>query len=120
MSPDVMHGWALGLTILLESAGLALFLAWQRRSFAPALYGFLLAVGLNLFTHTVFWYTFPWFSFLAYAPRLWLAEGLIALVEASVYRHFCALSWPQALGLGIGLNLLSALVGLFLWQILLG
>ena len=120
MSPGVMHGWALGLTILLEGAGLALFLIWQRRSLAPAVYGFLLSVGLNLITHTIFWYSFPWFSLLDYGPRLWLAEGLIALTEASVYRRFCSLSWPQALALGVGLNLFSALAGLFVWQILLG
>lgn len=120
MSPDMMHVWALGLTILLEGAGLALFLLWQRRSVAPALHGFLLAVGLNLLTHTIFWYTFPWFSWLAYAPRLWLAEGLIALTEAGVYRHFCTLSWPQSLALGAGLNLFSLLAGLFFWQMLLG
>lgn len=81
--------------------------------------GLLLSIGLNLLTHTLFWYSFPWLP-LAYGPRLWLYEALIALAEASVYWRFLTLSWLQALALGVGLNLLSALAGLFLWQLLLG
>lgn len=114
-----MHGWALGLTVLLEGAGLIFFLTLIRRPLLCIGRGLFFSIGLNLVTHTLFWYSFPWLP-LAYVPRLWLCEAFIALAEATLYQRFLALSWPHALTLGAGLNLLSALAGLFLWQILLG
>lgn len=119
MSPSLMHTWALGLTVLLEGAGLLLFWIFLHRPFLQIGRGLLLSIGLNLLTHTLFWYSFPWLP-LAYGPRLWLCEALIALAEAAVYWRFLALSWPQALLLGVALNLLSAWAGLFLWPIVLG
>lgn len=114
-----MHAWALGLTIGLEGAALGLFLAVSRATHRQIVLGLFLAVGLNLLTHTLFWYSFPWLP-LAYGPRLWLCEALIALTEGAVYQRSLALAWPRALGLGISLNLLSTLAGVLLWQRLLG
>lgn len=119
MSPGLMHAWALGITVLLEGAGLGLYLAGARAPGRRIVRGLLLALFLNLCTHTIFWYSFPWLP-LAYVPKLWLWEGLIALTEGAVYRRALDLAWFPALALGVGLNLLSALAGLFLWQGLFG
>lgn len=119
MSAGLMHAWALGITLVLEVGGVGLYLLTTRFSARQAVRGIFLALGLNLLTHTLFWYSFPWLP-LAYVPRLWLCEGLIALTEAAAYRRGLAFAWAEALAVGCVLNLLSALAGLIWWQTAFG
>ncbi len=73
-------------------------------------------IGVNLITHTLFWFSFPHIP-LPFLPRLYLYELLIALVEGIFYRHWLQWPWRRALAIGFALNLISYVAGLVMWQI---
>ena len=70
------------------------------------------ALGVNLVTHTVFWYARP--------ARLMLAEAIVSGVEAAAYRALCGIPLPKAGAWSLLLNLTSYWLGVAAWRVLLG
>ena len=72
------------------------------------------AIALNVLSHTVFWIGFP-LVMATWPGGLLGAEGVVAAVEAIVYRLLCPLRWWQALLASVLLNGLSYLLGVEIW-----
>jgi hypothetical protein len=113
-----LHAIALVSTLLLESTGMmflsVLFLGRQSHWFRNGA----IAVGVNLVTHTLFWYSLPLLPFDA-ANKLCGYEVAIALVEAVLYHHLCGFRGPQAGLVSLSLNLLSYSAGGWIWPYIL-
>ena len=114
-SLDPVHGFALGVTLLTEAAGMALLAALV----APGrvLRCTLVAVVLNLLTHTLFWFGFP---LLRNPTRMGLlaGEAVVVLLESAAYRLLCPFRWRLALAASLLLNLGSLVVGVQVWRLL--
>ena len=78
----------------------------------------LIAAGLNLVTHTVFWYVLP-LSPLPSAIALYSYELLVVIAEAVAYNKWCGFTFWQAGLLSLGLNTASYLSGALVWPYVL-
>ena len=114
---DPAHGVALTLTLLTEGGGMALLAGLLKPGESCILRCTLVAVGLNLVSHTLFWLGFPLLRTGTMAGLV-AAEGLVVLVEAVPYRLLCPFPWPQALSVSLLLNLASFVVGIEVWRLL--
>ena len=106
---------ALLATLAIEGTVMALFaviLPGWRPHFRRAV---LLALGLNLISHTVFWYALPHLP-LPPAQALPLAEWIVIAVEGAVYAAAIArpswTGWPVS----IVLNYASWVLSTYLWR----
>jgi len=112
VSPGQVHGIALGITLASEGLGMAALSAvsagdrrrWARNALA--------AVGINLVTHTAFWYGQGHLGLLP-------AELVVVLVEAAGYWWLCRVSAVKAGAWSLALNLLSYELGILAWRVLL-
>lgn len=111
----MVHLTALLLTLGLEGAGMALLAellpGWRR----TWLHAVLLALALNLITHTVFWYTLP---LLPWPPEsaLPLAETVVIVVEGAVYAATVARpAWTGWL-VSLALNYASWILSSYVWR----
>ncbi len=105
---------ALILTLVIEAAGMGAFtLLWpqQRTHFARNV---LLTSGMNVVTHTVFWYTLPLLPVHGLGA-LCGYEMVIIFVEGLIYAAVCDLPPAVALVLSLGLNLASYMLGTLVW-----
>jgi hypothetical protein len=112
MSPT--YPLALGITLLTEGALMALAARLLKR---PVWRWLLVCLGVNLVVHPIFWHTFR------YVPgdwpvNLYLAEGLVALVEGLAYLILLRRGPLVAWGLSVGLNLASVVTGVLLFRAL--
>lgn len=114
LSSGAMQAIAWGLTLLIEAAGAAVLgAAGAVKSGVPrALW---VVCGVNLLTHPLFWLA------LRHLPHpgptaVLMGEAAVIGVEAALYAWLLALSPARALGLSLGLNLLSWLGGILVWQ----
>ena len=105
---------ALGITLLTEGACMALAARLLRR---PVWRWLLICLGVNCVVHPIFWHTFrfvpgdwPW--------NLYLAEGLVVLVEAVAYLFLLRAGPLKALAVAFGLNLASVMTGVWLFRML--
>jgi hypothetical protein len=91
--------------------------AWfaTRRCGAPLGYAVLVAFGANFLTHGVLWTTFGWFSG-PYLVRVLIAETLVWLTEAAIYRAYRVID-DRALGVSLAANAITTAIGL--WTMLL-
>ena len=111
----MIHLLALLLTLGIEGAGMAL-LAWLlpgwRRTWRRAV---LLALALNLVTHTLFWYALPALP-LPPESGLPLAEAVVILVEGAVYA--ATVAQPRWTGwlVSLALNYASWVLSSYIWH----
>ena len=114
LSPGAMQAIAWGVTLLIETAGAAAL--WTARPISPRLPRALWVVcGVNLLTHPLFWLA------LRHLPHpgptaVLMGEAAVIGVEAALYAWLLAQPPARALGLSLGLNLLSWLGGILVWQ----
>ena len=111
----MVHLLALLLTLSIEGTGMALLAAllpgWRRRWRRAVL----LALALNLVTHTIFWYALP---LLPLPPErgLPLAEAAVILVEGAVYAATIARpAWTGWL-VSLALNYASWVLSSYVWR----
>lgn len=111
----MVHLTALLLTLGIEGAGMALtagLLPGWRQRWRRAV---LLALALNLLTHTVFWYALPLLP-LPPESALPLAETVVIVVEGAVYAATIArpawTGWPVSLAL----NYASWVMSSYIWN----
>jgi hypothetical protein len=112
---NAAHATALGITVVVESAGMGAFSALTRAGRRRTLLNLAVAAGTNLVTHTILWYTFRRLG-PATAARLWGYEAVIFLVEALIYRALCRMALWKAVVLSLVLNLATLLLGLLVWN----
>lgn len=79
----------------------------------------LLALGLNLVTHTVFWYALPHVP-LPYPQSLQLAESLVIVVEGAVYAVTVAHPYWTGWLVSLALNCASWALGSYIWRLVGG
>ena len=111
----MVHLLALLLTLSIEGTGMALLAAllpgWRRRWRRAVL----LALALNLVTHTIFWYALP---LLPLPPErgLPLAEAAVILVEGAVYA--ATIARPRWTGwlVSLALNYASWVLSSYVWR----
>lgn len=114
LSPDTMQAIAWGVTLGIEVVGAALL--WAAHLIQRQLPRILWVVcGVNLLTHPIFWLVLRRLPHPG--PNVVLAgEVAVMGVEAALYGWLLALPPARALGLSLGLNLLSWLGGILVWQ----
>jgi hypothetical protein len=106
---------ALLITLGVEAAGMAL-LAWLLPGWRPRWRrAVLLALGLNLVSHTVFWHALPSLP-LAPEAAIPLAEGTVMLVEGAVYAATIARPAWSGWAVSIALNYASWVAGSYAWR----
>ncbi len=113
MTPGQIHAVALAITLLSEGLGMAALSAASARQRQRWARNALAAVGINLVTHTLFWYTQD-------RAHLLLAESVVVGVEAVGYALLCGLSPVRAGAFSLALNLVSYGLGVTAWRVLLG
>ena len=113
LTPAWMQAVALACTLTVEAAGMALLArplgAASRRRAA------LLALGVNLVVHPLFWWGHTRLSGTGQAGLLG-AEAIVVAVEGLCYAVGLPLAWRRSLGLSLILNLASYSTGLALWS----
>lgn len=102
--------WALGLTILVEGAAMALLFGKRRYVYCSLLCNLLTNPALNL----LLLLAVNGLGADAYAPALFLLEFAVVLVEGYVIRLLCSFSRRKALAVSLLLNALSFLAGLLI------
>ncbi len=100
------------LTLTIEGVVALSYSRWRRKPLVSIL---LTASLANLLTQSLLWLALTAF-YRAYLPTLLLAELGIWLVEAAILRLIPAnrLAWDEAIGLSLGMNLVSFGIGWFL------
>ncbi len=111
MSPGQVHAVALGITVVSEGLGMAGLSSISAADRPHARSRAVFAAGLNVATHTAFWYV--------QGVGLLPAEAATVVVEAAAYRGFCHVSLPKAAAWSVLLNLASLSLGLLAWGWLL-
>jgi hypothetical protein len=112
------HWVALGVTLAVECACMALAAWTVRRDGSFVGRAVTVALAVNLVSHTLFWMSYPWLA-ARDAVGLLGVEGLVTLAEAVVYWRACPLSFATALLLSLVLNTASFVVGGAVWTALL-
>lgn len=99
-------------TLLIEGLTATAYARWQRKPLVSIL---LTASLANLLTQALLWLALTAF-YRAYLPTLLLSEIGIWLLEAGILRLVPAnrLAWGEAIGLSLGMNLVSFGLGWFL------
>jgi hypothetical protein len=105
---------ALTTTLLVEGLGMAFF-AWILPGWRPR---WRIAVGLsllvNLVSHTIFWYSLPYFA-LQIPASVTIAEIIVVLLEGAVYAATVARpAWSGWL-VSFALNWASWLLASYVW-----
>jgi hypothetical protein len=113
-----IHLIAMITTIVVESMGMAGVVARWPHTRSARVSPVLIAAGLNLVTHTVFWYALP-LSPLPSTIALYSYELLVVIVEAVAYARWCGFTFWQAGLLSLGLNVASYLSGGLIWPYVL-
>ncbi len=108
-----VHLLALAITVISEGLGMAGCSALAGRSRRLVLRDTALAVGVNLVTHTLFWYTFPLVK-LGGTLKLYAFEGLIVGIEAIYYVLAARYTIWQATIVSFLLNLISFSLGIYI------
>ena len=111
----MIHLLALAATLLIEGAGmalLALLLPGWRPYWRRAV---LLALGLNLVSHTIFWYTLPLVP-LPPATAIPAAELAVIAVEGAVYAATVARPRWTGWVVSLALNYASWALGAYIWR----
>lgn len=121
LAPDRVQWLAWGMTLALESAGVAALwpLVILRHAARTGVGWAVCAVfAVNALTHPLFWLALRRLPHPG-SPAVLLAELGVIVVEAALYSWLLALSPPRAAGLSLALNLLSWGGGVLLWPRLL-
>jgi hypothetical protein len=110
-----IHLIALAVTLVIEGGGMVLLAAllpgWRPRWRRAVL----LALALNLVSHTVFWYALPLLPLPADAA-LPVAEGIVIAAEGAVYAAAVARpAWSGWL-VSLALNYASWVLSSYLWR----
>lgn len=69
---------------------------------------------VNILAHTLFWRMLPWLAVWTSSwphAGLWLAEGVVVIVEGALYWRLLRINLPVALLLALLLNLMSWWLG---------
>lgn len=111
----MIHLIALTATLLIEGAGMALLVLllpgwrpyWRR--------AVLVALGLNLISHTVFWYTLP-LTPLPPATAIPTAELAVIAAEGGVYAATVARPLWTAWLVSLALNWASWTLSAYIWR----
>jgi hypothetical protein len=111
---DAPHLFALSATLLVEAVGLAALAAASGRGRRFAWRCGLVALAVNLASHTAFWTGFPFLA--RRGLSLPAAEGMVALVEGLAYRAWCPLPLGWALLAAATLNFASLVLGGEAWR----
>lgn len=111
----MIHLLALAATLLIEGAGMAL-LAGLLPSWRPRWrQAVLLALGLNLVSHTIFWYTLPALP-LGPETAIPVAEGIVIAAEGAVYAATVARPRWSGWAVSLVLNYASWVLSSYLWR----
>jgi hypothetical protein len=108
---------ALATTLIVEGVGMAFFallLPGWRPHWRKAV---VLALAVNLVTHTIFWVALPYLAPRP-APVIPLAEVVVVLLEGAVYALTVARPRWSAWAVSFVLNWASWLLAAFAWQFL--
>jgi hypothetical protein len=111
----MIHLIALSATLLIEGAGMALLsllLPGWRPHWGRAV---LVCLGLNLASHTIFWYTLPFLP-LPPATAVPAAELAVVAAEGAVYAATVARPWWTAWLVSLALNWASWTLGAYIWR----
>ena len=111
----MIHLTALVVTLGIEGGGMAL-LAWLLPAWRPQWRrAVLLALALNLLSHTVFWYALPLLP-LPPEQAIPLAEGIVIAVEGAVYA--LAVARPAWSGFVVSflLNYAPSVLSSYVWR----
>lgn len=106
---------ALLLTLAIEGVGMGL-LAYALPGWRPRwLRAVLLALGLNLASHTIFWHALP---LIALPPEsaIPLAEGIVILAEGAVYAAAVARPAWTGWAASLLLNVASWVLSSYVWR----
>lgn len=111
----MIHLVALGVTLAIEGGGMGL-LAWLLPGWRPR-WGraVLLALGLNLLSHTVFWYSLPLLP-LAPETAIPVAEGIVFVAEGAVYAATLARPRWSGWAVSLALNYASWVLSSYMWR----
>jgi hypothetical protein len=115
LSAGSFHLLALFWTLSVEAAGMT---TWARIAYPQIWRATGCCLATNLVAHTLFWYSQPFFALYGNAG-LFLAEGVVILLEGAVYWRVLSLSGVTPWLLSTFLNLASLVTGLWLWQAIL-
>ncbi len=111
----LIHLTALLLTLGIEGTGMAL-LAYALPGWRPRRRrAVLLALALNLGTHTVFWYALPAVP-LPPESGLPLAEAVVIVVEGAVYAATVARPRWSGWAVSLALNYASWVLSSYVWR----
>ena len=111
----MIHIIALAATLLIEGAGMAL-LALLLPGWRPRwLRAVLVCLGLNLISHTIFWYTLPLIP-LPPATAIPAAELAVIAAEGAVYAATVARPWWTGWLVSLALNWASWALGAYIWR----
>ena len=115
---SLIHATALFVTLTTESIGAALYAAWSGNTDPEIRRIALIVAGVNLVTHTLFWYSFP-VGIFDHRLELLVFEVLIVVVEALVYSRLIFNSLRESLVVSSVLNLASFFAGELAWLLTL-
>jgi hypothetical protein len=111
----MIHLIALAFTLLVEGVGMALLALllpgwrphWQR--------AVLVALGLNLLSHTVFWYTLP---LIALPPETAIPAAELAVIAAEGAVYAVTIARPPWTGwfVSLALNWASWVLSVYIWR----
>jgi len=111
----LIHLIALLATLAIEGAGMAVLALLLPRWRQRWLYAVLLALVLNLVSHTIFWYTLPHIP-LSPERAIPTAEAVVIVVEGAVYALTIARPpWTGWL-VSLALNWASWVLSSYLWR----
>ncbi len=111
------HIIALSITLFIEGLCMLIFSLCFKDQRKRLCLNLLVVIGVNLVSHTTFWFTFPMVD-LPYWTKLYLLEAVVFIVEGVAYTIILKLNIVKSLILSFILNLLSLLAGLLAWEIL--
>jgi hypothetical protein len=112
---SLIHLTALLATLSIEGGGMAL-LAWLLPGWRPRWRAAgLLALTLNLVSHTIFWYALPLLP-LPPATAIPVAEGIVIAAEGAVYAATVARPAWSGWAVSLALNYASWVLSSYLWR----
>jgi hypothetical protein len=111
----LIHLTALVTTLVIEGGGMALLASilprWRPRWRAAVL----LALGLNLASHTIFWYALPLLPLPA-ERAIPLAEAIVIAAEGAVYALTVARPAWSGWAVSLALNYASWVLSSYVWR----
>lgn len=112
----VDHLIALLTTLVIEGLGMAVAARLLPGWCGHWRQAVVLALGTNLVSHTIFWYTLPQVP-LPYSEAVPLAELVVTMLEGAIYAVTVARPFWTAWPVSLALNWASWVLGSYIWRL---